>query len=146
MYTMYQMVVHTSSIITCMHCIPTFIRCFSAAYLRTQSILNYLTCWHVELHFFCYVCRHKWCIIKQVKMISNLELMEQLSWLSSVSSLSLTTGNNGFAVRPWRTANALKRTANSLSCVFRRGARQRAHGSILHGKAPLPCVVSDNAQ
>jgi hypothetical protein len=34
-------------------------------------------------------------------------------------------------------AKALKRTTNSLMCVFRWGARQRAHGSISHGKAPL---------
>jgi hypothetical protein len=39
-----------------------------------------------------------------------------------------------------RTAKALKRTANSLPRVFRWGARQRAHGSILHGKTPLPCA------
>jgi hypothetical protein len=31
-------------------------------------------------------------------------------------------------------------------CVFRRGARQRAHDTILHGKLPLPCVSSDNAR
>jgi hypothetical protein len=47
----------------------------------------------------------------------------------------ITTGNSGFPVRHGRTAKALKRTANSLSCVFRRGTLQRAHGSILHGKA-----------
>jgi hypothetical protein len=57
-----------------------------------------------------------------------------------------TTGNNGFVVPHGRTAKALKRMANSLSCVFRRGQRQRAHVSISHGKAPLPCAVSDNAQ
>jgi hypothetical protein len=39
-----------------------------------------------------------------------------------------TTGNRGFVVRHERTAKAIKRTALSLSCVFRRGARQRAHG------------------
>jgi hypothetical protein len=44
------------------------------------------------------------------------------------------------------TAKAQKRTANFLPCVFRQGARQRAHGSILHGKAPLPCATSDNAR
>jgi hypothetical protein len=33
-----------------------------------------------------------------------------------------------------------------LPCVFCRGARQRVHGSILHGKVPLPCATSDNAR
>jgi hypothetical protein len=39
-----------------------------------------------------------------------------------------------------------KRTANPLPCVFRRGARQRAHRSILHGEAPLPCAAPGNAR
>jgi hypothetical protein len=57
-----------------------------------------------------------------------------------LQQFALTTGNSGFAVSHGRTAKALKRTANSLPRVFRWGARQRAHGSILHGKTPLPCA------
>jgi hypothetical protein len=57
-----------------------------------------------------------------------------------LQQFALTTGNSGFAVSHGRTAQALKRTANSLPRVFRWGARQRAHGSILHGKTPLPCA------
>jgi hypothetical protein len=43
------------------------------------------------------------------------------------------------------TQSTLGETA-TLPCVFRRGARQRAHGSILHGKDPLPCEASDNVR
>jgi hypothetical protein len=44
-------------------------------------------------------------------------------------------------VRSGRTAKARKRMTKSLECVFRRGTRQRAHGSILHSKVPLPCAA-----
>jgi hypothetical protein len=47
---------------------------------------------------------------------------------------------------PRRTAKTKKRTAKALPCVFYRGAQQKAHGSFLHGKAPLPCAASDNAR
>jgi hypothetical protein len=45
-----------------------------------------------------------------------------------------------------QATKAQKRTAKSLSCVFGRGARQRAHGSNLHGKLPLPCALYNNAR
>jgi hypothetical protein len=57
----------------------------------------------------------------------------------SLGALS-TTGNQAFAVRFGRTAKGKKRTANSLPCVFSENARQRAHGSVLHGKRSLPCA------
>jgi hypothetical protein len=44
------------------------------------------------------------------------------------------------------TAKAQKRMAKSLPCVFGRGARQRAHGSDLHGKLPMPCALYNNAR
>jgi hypothetical protein len=84
------------------------------------------------------------------KKTSRIEL------ISTVGSLHIglfllhtsTTGNRGFAVRPrpGRMAKAQKRTAKSLPCVFHRDARQTAHGSILHGKVPLSCAMSDNAR
>jgi hypothetical protein len=52
----------------------------------------------------------------------------------------ITTGNRGFTVRQ------RKHTSKTLSCVFRRGARQRAHGRILRGKLPLSFAPSDNAR
>jgi hypothetical protein len=59
---------------------------------------------------------------------------------------SSTTGNTCFAVRLGRTAKAKKRTAKALPCVFCGGARQRAHGSFLHGKFPLSCAFFYNAR
>jgi hypothetical protein len=46
------------------------------------------------------------------------------------------THGKGFVVRFSR-----KRTAKALSCVFPENARQRVHGSNLHGKSCLPCVL-----
>jgi hypothetical protein len=78
------------------------------------------------------------------KEIVLLNSTDRIVTVGSDGSIPLargvTTGNRG-----WRTAKAQKRTANFLPCVFHRGARQRAHGSILHGKDPLPCAASDNA-
>jgi hypothetical protein len=50
-----------------------------------------------------------------------------------------------FAVRLERMAKNKKRTANILPCVFP-NARQRAHGTFLHGKPPLPCAFYQNAR
>jgi hypothetical protein len=51
-----------------------------------------------------------------------------------------------FAVRLERTAKNKKHTANTLPCVFPGNARQRAHGTFLHGKPPLPCAFYQNAR
>jgi hypothetical protein len=50
-----------------------------------------------------------------------------------------TIGKCEFAVRFERTTKVIKRTAKLLPCIFLENARQKAHGSILHGKGPLPC-------
>jgi hypothetical protein len=47
-----------------------------------------------------------------------------------------------FAVRLERTAKNKKRTANT----FPGNARQRAHGTFLHGKPPLRCAFYQNAR
>jgi hypothetical protein len=57
-----------------------------------------------------------------------------------------TTGIRGIAVRLRRTANAIKRTAKALPCVFLENARQRAHGRKLHGKRTLPCAFYRHAR
>jgi hypothetical protein len=57
-----------------------------------------------------------------------------------------TTGTRGIAVRPRRTEKAIKRTAKVLPCVFLENARQRAHGSKLHGKRTLSCAFYRHAR
>jgi hypothetical protein len=57
--------------------------------------------------------------------------------------IACTTGKLGFAEH---TAKAKKRTTKPLPCVFSRGARQKAHGSISHGKVALPCAFFNHAR
>jgi hypothetical protein len=64
----------------------------------------------------------------------------------AIGKKSYTTGNRGIAVRLRRTAKAIKRTAKVLPCVFLENARQRAHGSKLHGKDTLPCAFYCHAR
>jgi hypothetical protein len=65
---------------------------------------------------------------------------------SKQKTTATTTGIRGIAVRPRRTAKAIKHTAKILPCVFLENARQRAHGSKLHGKRTLPCAFYRHAR